>query len=52
MAPALRLERRLSELDDPAFRLVHAAVKPTTQIHTNMCYSEFEDIIKHTEYDI
>ena len=23
----------------PAFRLVHSAVKPTTQIHTHLCYS-------------
>lgn len=30
----------------PAFRLVHSGVKPTTQIHTHMCYSEFNDIIK------
>jgi 5-methyltetrahydropteroyltriglutamate--homocysteine methyltransferase len=30
----------------PAFRLVHAAVRPETQIHTHMCYSEFEDIIE------
>ncbi|MBO7477719.1 MAG: 5-methyltetrahydropteroyltriglutamate--homocysteine S-methyltransferase [Salinivirgaceae bacterium] len=30
----------------PAFRLVHAKVKPETQIHTHMCYSEFGDIIK------
>ncbi|MCX7714926.1 MAG: 5-methyltetrahydropteroyltriglutamate--homocysteine S-methyltransferase [Clostridia bacterium] len=30
----------------PAFRLVHSSVKPETQIHTHMCYSEFEDIIK------
>ncbi|WDF82322.1 5-methyltetrahydropteroyltriglutamate--homocysteine S-methyltransferase [Lacticaseibacillus pabuli] len=29
----------------PAFRLVGAKVKPTTQIHTHMCYSEFGDII-------
>jgi 5-methyltetrahydropteroyltriglutamate--homocysteine methyltransferase len=29
-----------------AFRLVHYLVKPETQIHTHMCYSEFEDIIK------
>ena len=29
----------------PAFRLVHSGVKPETQIHTHMCYSEFEDII-------
>ena len=30
----------------PAFRLVHSAVKPTTQIHTHMCYSEFNDILR------
>lgn len=30
----------------PAFRLVHSAVKATTQIHTHMCYSEFEEIVK------
>lgn len=30
----------------PAFRLVHSAVQPGTQIHTHMCYSEFNDIIK------
>jgi len=29
----------------PAFRLVHSKVKPETQIHTHMCYSEFNDII-------
>ncbi|MGN0363790.1 MAG: 5-methyltetrahydropteroyltriglutamate--homocysteine S-methyltransferase [Bilifractor sp.] len=29
----------------PAFRLVHSGVKPETQIHTHMCYSEFGDII-------
>lgn len=29
-----------------AFRLVHSGVKPETQIHTHMCYSEFGDIIK------
>ena len=28
-----------------AFRLCHAKVKPETQIHTHMCYSEFTDII-------
>lgn len=32
-----------------AFRLVHSGVKPTTQIHTHMCYSEFSDIIKDIE---
>ncbi|EOT28509.1 5-methyltetrahydropteroyltriglutamate--homocysteine S-methyltransferase [Enterococcus saccharolyticus] len=30
----------------PAFRLVHSKVQPETQIHTHMCYSEFEDIIQ------
>jgi 5-methyltetrahydropteroyltriglutamate--homocysteine methyltransferase len=30
----------------PAFRLVHSGVKPETQIHTHMCYSEFGDIIQ------
>ena len=30
----------------PAFRLVHSGVKPETQIHTHMCYSEFSDIVK------
>ena len=29
----------------PAFRLTHSDVKPETQIHTHMCYSEFTDII-------
>ena len=29
----------------PAFRLVASKVQPTTQIHTHMCYSEFNDII-------
>ena len=29
----------------PSFRLVHSGVKPETQIHTHMCYSEFTDII-------
>lgn len=29
----------------PAFRICTAKVKPQTQIHTHMCYSEFEDII-------
>lgn len=29
----------------PAFRLTHSGVKPQTQIHTHMCYSEFADII-------
>ena len=30
----------------PAFRLCHSGVKPATQIHTHMCYSEFDEIIK------
>lgn len=30
----------------PAFRLVHSGVRPETKIHTHMCYSEFNDIIK------
>lgn len=33
----------------PAFRLVHSKVKPQTQIHTHMCYSEFTDIIKEID---
>jgi len=32
-----------------AFRLVHSGVRPETQIHTHMCYSEFADIIKEIE---
>ena len=27
-------------------RYVHSGVKPETQIHTHMCYSEFNDIIR------
>lgn len=30
----------------PAFRLVHSGVNAGTQIHTHMCYSEFNDIIR------
>lgn len=33
----------------PAFRLVHSGVNPCTQIHTHMCYSEFDDIIKEID---
>ncbi len=29
-----------------AFRLVHSGVKAVTQIHTHMCYSEFQDILE------
>ncbi len=39
----------------PAFRLVHSGVKPETQIHTHMCYSEFTDIIPaidHMDADV
>ncbi|WP_313181565.1 5-methyltetrahydropteroyltriglutamate--homocysteine S-methyltransferase [Lacrimispora sp.] len=39
----------------PAFRLVHSGVKPDTQIHTHMCYSEFTDIIPaidHMDADV
>ena len=30
-----------------AFRLCHSSVKPETQIHTHMCYSEFSEIIEY-----
>ncbi|NSL85870.1 5-methyltetrahydropteroyltriglutamate--homocysteine S-methyltransferase [Chitinophaga sp. Mgbs1] len=30
-----------------AFRIAAAGVKDETQIHTHMCYSEFNDIIRH-----
>ena len=30
----------------PAFRLTHSGVRPSTQIHTHMCYSEFADMIR------
>ncbi|MCI6553659.1 MAG: 5-methyltetrahydropteroyltriglutamate--homocysteine S-methyltransferase [Lachnospiraceae bacterium] len=33
----------------PAFRLCHSGVKPETQIHTHMCYSEFDDIIREID---
>lgn len=33
----------------PAFNLVHSGVKADTQIHTHMCYSEFNDIIKEID---
>ena len=32
-----------------SFRLVHSGVRPTTQIHTHMCYSEFEEIAKEID---
>jgi 5-methyltetrahydropteroyltriglutamate--homocysteine methyltransferase len=45
----IRREEWYSEYLDwaiPAFRLCHSRVKPETQIHTHMCYSEFKEIIK------
>jgi 5-methyltetrahydropteroyltriglutamate--homocysteine methyltransferase len=48
----LRHSERHSEYLDwaiPAFRLVHAAARPETQIHTHMCYSEFSDILKEID---
>ncbi len=46
--PLRRADWREDYLDwaIPAFRYVHSGVKPETQIHTHMCYSEFADIIK------
>jgi len=53
--PALRegLPLRRAEWDEylewavRAFRITTAGVRPETQIHTHMCYSEFGDIIEH-----
>ena len=45
----IRKEEWYSEYLDwaiKAFRLCHSSVKPETQIHTHMCYSEFEEIVK------
>lgn len=33
----------------PAFRLVHSGVRAETQIHTHMCYSEFNEIIREID---
>ena len=46
--PLRKADRRVDYLDwaIPAFRLVHNGVRPETQIHTHMCYSEFGDIIR------
>ncbi len=46
--PLRRADRHSKYLDwaIKAFRLVHGKVKPETQIHTHMCYSEFDEIIK------
>lgn len=45
--PLRKSDRNTEYLDFaiPAFRLTHSGVKPETQIHTHMCYSEFTDII-------
>lgn len=32
-----------------AFRLCHSGVKAQTQIHTHMCYSEFDEIVKEID---
>jgi 5-methyltetrahydropteroyltriglutamate--homocysteine methyltransferase len=32
-----------------AFRLTHSGVRPETQIHTHMCYSEFAEIIREID---
>ncbi len=45
----IRREEWYSEYLDwaiAAFRLCHSKVKAETQIHTHMCYSEFEEIVK------
>src|SRR5574344_158082 len=46
--PLLRADWHTDYLDwaVSSFRLVHSGVKPETQIHTHMCYSELGDIIK------
>lgn len=53
--PAIRegLPLRKAERDEyldkavEAFRISASGVKDSTQIHTHMCYSQFNDIIKH-----
>lgn len=49
--PLRKSDRKNDYLDwaIPAFRLVHSKVKPETQIHTHMCYSEFSDIIQEID---
>ena len=45
----IRREEWASEYLDwaiPAFRLCHSGVRPETQVHTHMCYSEFDEIVK------
>jgi 5-methyltetrahydropteroyltriglutamate--homocysteine S-methyltransferase len=45
--PLRKSDRNAEYLDwaIPVFRLTHSGVRPETQIHTHMCYSEFQDII-------
>ncbi|MDR3186449.1 MAG: 5-methyltetrahydropteroyltriglutamate--homocysteine S-methyltransferase [Christensenellaceae bacterium] len=45
--PLRKSDWRIEYLDwaIPTFRLTHSGVSPETQIHTHMCYSEFQDII-------
>jgi 5-methyltetrahydropteroyltriglutamate--homocysteine methyltransferase len=45
----LRIENRQHYLDWAvrAFRIAASGVQDTTQIHTHMCYSEFNDMIEH-----
>ncbi len=38
-------EKEYLDFAIPAFRLLQSQVKPETQIHTHMCYSEFNEII-------
>lgn len=49
--PLRKSDRKCDYLDwaIPTFRLVHSGVKPETQIHTHMCYSEFADIIREID---
>jgi 5-methyltetrahydropteroyltriglutamate--homocysteine methyltransferase len=49
--PLRRSDWRAQYLDwaIPAFRLVHSGVKPGTQIHTHMCYSQFGDMIREID---
>jgi 5-methyltetrahydropteroyltriglutamate--homocysteine methyltransferase len=49
----IRREEWYSEYLDwaiPAFRLCHSRVNPETQIHTHMCYSEFEEIVEDIDH--
>lgn len=55
--PALQEGAPIKKADKPeyfdfgvkAFRLSSARVKPATQIHTHMCYSNFNEIIKYID---